>query len=78
MQSQPDDCLFCRLVREGSHVASTKGLVAVKDINPQAPVHILVIPKGSYVSWDDFSARASDAQIAVFVRAVGRMTPARR
>jgi diadenosine tetraphosphate (Ap4A) HIT family hydrolase len=34
---------------------------------------VLVIPKGAYVSWDDFSARASDAEIGAFVRAVGRI-----
>ena len=45
--------------------------IAFPDINPQAPTHILVIPKGAYVSWDDFSARGSDAEIAGFVRAVG-------
>jgi diadenosine tetraphosphate (Ap4A) HIT family hydrolase len=45
--------------------------LAFHDINPQAPVHILVIPKGRYVSWDDLSAKASDAEIAGFVRAVG-------
>eukprot|EP01037_Dinobryon_pediforme_P007761 gene7761-7827_t len=45
--------------------------LAFHDINPQAPTHILVIPKGAYVSWDDFSARASEAEIAGFVRAVG-------
>jgi len=44
---------------------------AFHDINPQAPTHILVIPKGPYVSWDDFSAKADDAEIAGFVRAVG-------
>lgn len=44
---------------------------AFHDINPQAAQHILVIPKGRYVSWDDFSARASDAEIAGLVRAVG-------
>lgn len=43
------------------------------DINPLAPVHILVIPKGPYVSWDDFSAKASDAELAGFVRAVGKI-----
>jgi histidine triad (HIT) family protein len=47
--------------------------LAFHDINPQAPNHILVIPKGAYVSWDDFSARASDAEIAGFVRAVGEV-----
>ena len=45
--------------------------IAFHDINPQAPVHILVVPKGDYVSWDDFSAKADDAEIAGFVRAVG-------
>lgn len=45
--------------------------LAFHDIAPAAPVHILVIPKGPYVSWDDFSARAPDAEIAGFVRAVG-------
>jgi histidine triad (HIT) family protein len=45
--------------------------VAFHDIAPQAPMHILVIPRGAYVSWDDFSARGSDAEIAGFVRAVG-------
>ena len=46
---------------------------AFHDINPQAPVHILVIPKGAWVSWDDFSARAGAEEIAGFVRAVGRI-----
>src|SRR3546814_5825273 len=46
---------------------------AFHDINPQAPTHILVIPKGAWVSWDDFSARASDAEIAGFIRAVGHV-----
>lgn len=45
--------------------------MAFHDIAPAAPVHILVIPKGPYVSWNDFSARAPDAEIAGFVRAVG-------
>lgn len=47
--------------------------LAFHDINPQAPVHILVIPKGAYVSWDDFSTQASEAEIAGFVRAVGQV-----
>ena len=47
--------------------------LAFHDINPQAPLHILVIPKGPYVSWDDFSERGSDAEIAGFVRAVGKV-----
>ncbi len=47
--------------------------LAFHDIAPQAPVHILVIPKGSYVSWDDFTATASDNEIAGFIRAVGHV-----
>jgi histidine triad (HIT) family protein len=43
--SQHDDCLFCRLARDGDHVAKAHGLVAIADINPQAPVHLLVIPE---------------------------------
>ena len=39
----------------------------------RAPTHILVIPKGSYVSWDDFSERASDEEIAAFTRAIGKI-----
>ncbi|OAN50357.1 histidine triad nucleotide-binding protein [Paramagnetospirillum marisnigri] len=45
--------------------------LAFHDINPQAPVHILVIPKGAYVSVDDFAAKASDAEIAGLIRAIG-------
>lgn len=47
--------------------------LAFHDIAPQAPLHILVIPKGAYVSWDDFSTRASAEEIAGFVRAVGHV-----
>jgi histidine triad (HIT) family protein len=47
--------------------------LAFHDINPQAPVHVLVIPKGAYVSWDDFSTKASAEEIAGFVRAVGHV-----
>jgi histidine triad (HIT) family protein len=39
------DCLFCTLVREGDHVAATDGFVAIRDINPQAETHLLVLPE---------------------------------
>jgi histidine triad (HIT) family protein len=42
---QREDCLFCTLYREGDHVASTDGFVAIRDINPKADVHLLVIPE---------------------------------
>jgi histidine triad (HIT) family protein len=45
LPSQPDDCLFCRLYREGDHVAKAKGFVAINDVNPQAEVHLLVLPE---------------------------------
>ena len=59
--------LPCRKVHEDEHS------LAFHDINPAAPVHILVIPKGRYVSWDDFSERGSSEEIAGFVRAVGQV-----
>lgn len=45
--------------------------LAFKDINPQAPLHILVIPKGPYKSMDEFSKNATDMEIVGFIRAVG-------
>ncbi len=57
----------CRKVYEDPHA------LAFHDVNPQAPLHILVIPKGAYVSWDDFSERAPADEIAGFVRAVGHV-----
>jgi len=59
--------LPCNKVYEDDHV------LAFRDINPLAPTHILVIPKGSHVSWDDFSEKGSDEEIAAFVRAVGKI-----
>jgi histidine triad (HIT) family protein len=44
LAAQPD-CLFCKLVREGDHVHATDGFVALHDINPKAPVHLLVLPE---------------------------------
>jgi histidine triad (HIT) family protein len=40
-----DDCLFCKLVRDGDHVHAADGFVAIRDIRPQAPVHLLVLPE---------------------------------
>lgn len=47
--------------------------LAFHDITPQTPVHVLVIPKGPYVSFADFSLKANDAEIAGFIRAVGQV-----
>jgi histidine triad (HIT) family protein len=68
--------IFARILRGEipcSKVYEDEHALAFNDINPQAPTHILVIPKGSYVSWDDFSERASAEEIAGFVRAVGKV-----
>jgi histidine triad (HIT) family protein len=47
--------------------------LAFHDINPLAPVHVLVIPKGAYVSMADFTAQASPEEIAGLFRAVGKV-----
>ena len=68
--------IFARILRgevPSKWVYEDEHALAFHDVNPVAPTHILVIPKGPYVSWDDFSARASDAEIAGFVRAVGKV-----
>ncbi|KTE37319.1 MULTISPECIES: histidine triad nucleotide-binding protein [unclassified Sphingopyxis] len=71
-----DSNIFARILRGElpcKKVHEDAFSLAFHDINPQAPLHILVIPKGPYVSWDDFSERGSDAEIAGFVRAVGQV-----
>ncbi|WP_417611145.1 histidine triad nucleotide-binding protein [Parasphingorhabdus sp.] len=71
-----DDNIFAKILRgeiPNKTVYEDEWVLAFHDINPQAPEHILVIPKGRYVSWDDFSASASEAEIAGFVRAVGHV-----
>jgi len=68
--------IFARILRgaiPSKRVYEDEYALAFHDISPQAPTHILVIPKGAWVSWDDFSARASDEEIAGFVRAVGKV-----
>ena len=75
-QPYDDSNIFARILRgeiPSNKVYEDEHVLAFHDINPLAPTHILVIPKGPYVSWDDFSAKASDAEIAGFVRAVGKI-----
>jgi diadenosine tetraphosphate (Ap4A) HIT family hydrolase len=75
-QPYDDQNIFAKILRgeiPSKRVYEDEFSLAFHDINPQAPHHILVIPKGPYVSWDDFSARASEAEIAGFVRAVGHV-----
>ena len=69
-----DQNIFAKILRDeipSKRVYEDEFAIAFHDINPQAPSHILVIPRGAYVSWDDFSAKATEAEIAGFVRAVG-------
>ena len=71
-----DSNIFARILRgelPSKKVYEDDHVFAFHDINPLAPVHVLVIPKGPYVSLDDFSEKASDAEIAAFVRAVGKI-----
>jgi histidine triad (HIT) family protein len=55
-----DDCLFCQLVRKGDHVAKTDGFVAVRDINPKAETHLLVLPERHVDTFKDVSAFPPD------------------
>jgi histidine triad (HIT) family protein len=60
LASPPEDCLFCRLVREGDHVAEGDGFVAIADIHPQAPVHLLVLPERHVASFREIGAFGPD------------------
>ncbi len=75
-QPYDDQNIFAKILRgeiPNRTVFEDEWALAFHDINPQAPVHILVIPKGRYVSWDDFSAKANDAELSGFIRAVGHV-----
>jgi histidine triad (HIT) family protein len=77
LPSQRDDCLFCGIVRDGTYVNQTKGFVAIEDINPQAPVHLLIIPEhhvDSFREVAEFSSRESKRMlefVADTARSVG-------
>ncbi|WP_415392656.1 HIT domain-containing protein [Paracoccus sp. SJTW-4] len=71
-----DSNIFARILRgeiPNDTVAENEHALAFRDIRPQAPVHVLVIPKGAYVSYDDFAANASDAEIVGFHRLVAQV-----
>ena len=73
-QPYDDQNIFAKILRDeipSTRVYEDDHAIAFHDIAPVAPTHLLVIPRGAYVSWDDFSARATDKEIAGFVRAVG-------
>ena len=70
------DCVFCKIVAgeiPAKKVYEDDEVLGFEDIAPQAPVHVLVIPKGAYVTYDDFAARASEAEIVDFHRVLARL-----
>ncbi len=72
-----DQNIFARILRgeiPNDTVLETAHTLAFRDIRPQAPVHILVIPKGKYVTFDDFAENASEAELVDFMRVVARLT----
>lgn len=74
--SYDDQNIFAKILRgeiPNTTVLETEHSLAFRDLYPQAPTHVLVIPKGPYVSFDHFAAEASDAEIADFTRAVGEV-----
>ncbi|MEJ6391781.1 HIT domain-containing protein [Gymnodinialimonas sp. 2305UL16-5] len=71
-----DQNIFAKILRgeiPNKTIAETEHTLAFADIYPQAPVHILVIPKGAYVCFDHFAAEASDAEIVDFHRVAARI-----
>ncbi|MFP7672170.1 histidine triad nucleotide-binding protein [Marivita sp. S0852] len=71
-----DQNIFAKILRgeiPNDTVLETEHTLAFRDIQPQAPVHVLVIPKGPYVCYDHFAQAASDAEIVDFTRAVGQI-----
>lgn len=74
MPTQRDDCLFCTLYREGDHVNAADGFVAIRDINPQAPVHLLVLPEHHVDTFRDIGELDADEskRLLEFVAATAR------
>ncbi|MAM63930.1 HIT domain-containing protein [Maritimibacter sp. UBA3975] len=68
--------IFAKILRgeiPNDTVLETDHTLAFNDIAPQAPVHVLVIPRGPYVTWDHFAAKASDAEIIDYARAIRKV-----
>ncbi|MBT2129811.1 HIT domain-containing protein [Aliiroseovarius lamellibrachiae] len=69
-----DQNIFAKILRgeiPNNTVFENDHALAFRDITPQAPVHVLVIPKGRYVNHDHFANEASDAEIVGYARAIG-------
>jgi len=76
MAAYDPENIFAKILRgeiPARKVYEDEHALAFHDINPQAPVHVLVIPKGPFVSLDDFLADAPDALVTGFFRAVGKV-----
>ena len=76
-----DQNIFAKILRgeiPNDTVLETQHSLAFRDINPGAPSHVLVIPKGPYVNFDHFSSDASDEEITDFIRAVGEVAAAEK
>lgn len=74
--SYDDQNIFAKILRgeiPNDTVLETEHSLAFRDIRPQAPVHVLVIPKGAYVTFDHFAQEASEAEIVDYIRAVGEV-----
>lgn len=77
MSAYDDNNIFAKILRgeiPNKTVYEDNHVLAFYDINPMAPTHVLVIPKGRYVSSDDFFNEATDTEIVAFFRAVGKIT----
>ena len=75
-QAYDDTNIFARILRgeiPSNKVYEDEHVLAFHDIHPQAPVHIILIPKGEYVSVDDFSETASEPELAAFMRAIAKL-----
>ncbi|GGG69726.1 hypothetical protein GCM10011415_16500 [Salipiger pallidus] len=74
--SYDDQNIFAKILRgeiPNDTVLETEHSLAFRDIQPQAPVHILVIPRGAYVNYDDFATNATDAEILDYTRAISKV-----
>lgn len=77
--SYDDQNIFAKILRgeiPNDTVYEDDHVLAFRDINAQAPTHVLVVPKGPYISFDDFAENADDAEIVAYVRAIGKVARA--
>jgi len=75
--SYDDQNIFAKILRgeiPNDTVYEDDHVLAFRDINPQAPTHVLVIPKGAYISFDDFCENASDTELVAYMRAIGKIS----